>query len=237
MYLVFLLTLRQLAGSPRLLIMTALAAMPVMIAWVMVSQSHGPSVYDFETTVLNAMLAGAITPLVVLAIAGSAFGNEIEDRTIANLVLSPIPRWQIVVPKLLATIAIAAPFMVVSALVTSYVAFLGDTQAVVAVTLAVLLCVVLYSSVFVWLGLRTPQAIGIGLLYVVLWEGFLTTYVSGIKMLSIRHYAISFMHGLDSRRFALVNDMSLTTVSIVSVLVFAGFLLLTVRQLRRMDIP
>jgi ABC-2 type transport system permease protein len=236
MYLVFLLTLRQLAGFRRLAIMTILAAMPVMIAWIMVSQTHGPTVTEFETTVLN-MLAGAITPLVVLAIAASAFGNEIEDRTIANLVLAPIPRWRIVVPKLLATMALAAPFIVLSALVTSYVAFLGEGRAVLAVTSAVLVGVALYSSVFVWLGLRTPQAIGIGLLYVVLWEGFLTTYVAGIRVLSIRHYAISFMHGLDARRFAQDNSMSMTSASVVAVAVFTAFLLLSVRQLRRMDIP
>ena len=59
---------------------------------------------------LLGMLAGAITPLAVLAIAGAAFANEVEDRTLANLTLSPIPRWQIVVPKLLAAITIAAPF-------------------------------------------------------------------------------------------------------------------------------
>ena len=237
MYLVFLLTLRQLAGWRRLLIMTALAAMPVAIAWLMVSSKRAPSITEFETAIINAMLAGAIAPLVVLAIAGSAFGNEIEDRTIANLVLTPIPRWRIVLPKLLATVAIAAPFMVVSALVTSYTAFLGDSRAMMAVTIALLVGVALYASVFVWLGLRSPQAIGIGLLYIVLWEGFLSEYVTGIRVLSIRHYAISFMHGLDPRRFATESNMSMTAVSAVAALVFAGFLWLTIRQLRRMDIP
>jgi hypothetical protein len=41
----------------------------------------------------------------------AAFGNELEDRTLANLTLSPIPRWKIVVPKLLGVITIAAPFI------------------------------------------------------------------------------------------------------------------------------
>src|SRR5690349_8187361 len=103
MYLVYLLTLRQLAGWRRLLIMTALACAPIAVIWLTLHSTQAPSVTDFETAILNAMLAGAITPLVVLAIAASAFGNEVEDRTIANLVLTPIPRWRIVLPKLLAT--------------------------------------------------------------------------------------------------------------------------------------
>ena len=68
-------------------------------------------VRQFETAILSAMLAGSIAPLVVLAIAAAAFANEVEDRTLANLTLTPIPRWRIVVPKLLAAITIAGPFI------------------------------------------------------------------------------------------------------------------------------
>ena len=67
----------------------------------MLRSNNAPSCREFETAILSAMLAGSIAPLVVLAIAAAAFGNEIEDRTLANLTLSPIPRWQIAVPKLL----------------------------------------------------------------------------------------------------------------------------------------
>ena len=72
---VYRLTLRQLSGKWRLLIMTVLAGMPVVIATVMVISPHAPSVREFETAVLSAMLAGSIAPLVVLAIAAAAFGN------------------------------------------------------------------------------------------------------------------------------------------------------------------
>src|SRR6185503_12506347 len=162
---VYRLTLRQLSGRGRLAIMTVLAAMPVIIAVLMLRSSHAPSVTEFETGILSAMLAGSIGPLVVLAIAGAAFGNEVEDRTLANLTLAPIPRWQIALPKLLATITIAAPFIAVSAFFTSYVAFVGDVRATIAVTVSAIVGVVLYASAFVWLGLVSTQAIGVGLLY------------------------------------------------------------------------
>lgn len=84
----------------------------------------------------------------------------------------------------------AGPFITVSAAVTAYVAFLGDTTAIIAITVSALVAVALYASAFTWLGLVTTQAIGFGLLYIVLWEGL-----------------------------------------------FSGFLFLTVRRLRRMDVP
>src|SRR5262245_10949289 len=150
---VYLLTLRQLTSKWRLAIMTLLAMLPVSLALVMVADRAAPSVREFETAVLGAMLAGSIAPLVVLAIAAPAFANELEDRTLANLTLAPLPRWQIVVPKLLAVLTMSAPFVVVSALVTSWVAYLGDVHAVVAVTAGAAAGVVLYASAFVLLGL------------------------------------------------------------------------------------
>ena len=234
---VYFLTLRQLSGRWRLLIMTVLAAMPVVIAVLMLRSSSAPSVSEFETAILSAMLAGSIAPLVVLAIGAAAFGNEIEDRTLANLTLSPIPRWQIAVPKLLATITIAAPFIALSAFITSHVAFLGDATATIAITVSALVGVALYASAFVWLGLVSTQAIGLGLLYIVLWEGFFSGFVSGVRLLSIRHFAIAVMHGLDERRFAQGDHLSLTTAAIVASVIFGGFLLLSVRKLRRMDVP
>jgi ABC-2 type transport system permease protein len=234
---IYRLTLRQLSGRWRLSIMTVLAALPVLISLLMVSSKDAPSVEEFETAVLSAMLAGSIVPLIVLAIAAAAFSNELEDRTLANLSLAPIPRWQIVVPKLLASITIAGPFIAVSALLTGYTAFLGDMKAAIAVTVSALAGVALYSSAFVWLGLVSTQAIGIGLLYIVLWEGFFSGFISGVRLLSIRHYATGLMHGLDERRFVDGDHLSLTVSIVMSLLVFGGFLYFSIRRLRRMDVP
>lgn len=234
---IYLLSLRQMAGRWRLLIMTVLAAMPVISAVLTLRDNDAPSVRDFESIVFSGMLAGSIGPLVVLAIAAAAFANEVEDRTIANLTLAPIPRWQIVLPKLLAGITIAGPFIAVSAALTAHIAFLGDARATMAVTVAALAGVALYSSVFVWLGLVTTQAIGVGLFYIVLWEGLFSGYVAGVRLLSIRHYTIGLMHGLDARRFAEGTHLSLGALIVTAIVVFGGFFLLSVRRLRRMDIP
>ena len=234
---VYRLTLRQLSGRWRLTLMTVLAALPVVIVLLMLRSDDAPSVGEFETAILGAMLAGSIAPLVVLAIAAAAFGNEVEDRTLANLTLAPIARWRIALPKLLATITVAGPFIAASALATAHVAFLGDLRATVAVTVAALVGVALYAAAFVWLGLVSTQAIGLGLLYIVLWEGFFSGFVSGVRLLSIRHLAIALMHGLDPRRFAGAQHVGFGVAVAASLLVFGIFAWLTVRRLRRMDVP
>jgi len=234
---VYLLTLRQLSGRWRLAIMAVLAAMPVSIAVLSLRDKSAGSVTDFENAILGAMLAGSIAPLVVLAIAAAAFGNEVEDRTLANLTISPVPRWRIALPKLLATITLAGPFIALSALLTAHVGFIADWTATIAVTVSVVVGVAMYASMFVWLGLVSTQAIGVGLLYIVLWEGFFSGFVAGVRMLSIRYYAIALMHAMDPRRFATTDHLSAMTAIIMATLVIGGFLLLSVRRLRTMDIP
>ena len=84
-------------------------------------------------------------------------------------------------------------------------------------------------------GLVTTQAIGIGLLlYIVLWEGFFTGFVSGARVLSIRAYCHCAVCTEDERRFASSSHMSLVLAIAVSVVVFGGFLFRTIRRLRRM---
>ena len=234
---IYRLTLRQLTGRWRLIIMSVLAVLPVLITLLVVGSKEAPSVKEFEVMILSTMLSGSIGPLIVLAIAGAAFANELEDKTLANLTLAPLPRWQIVLPKLLATITIAAPFIFVSALLTSYAGFLGDVRSVIAVTVSAVVGVALYSSAFLWLGLVTSQAIGVGLLYIVLWEGFFSGFIAGVRLLSIRHYAVGLMQGLDSRRFADVDYPGLAVMIVLCSLVLAGFFFLSLRKLKRMDIP
>ena len=234
---VYRLTLRQLSGRWRLLITIVLASLPVVMGLIATVVDDPPTNQEFEDIVLNGMLAGSILPLVVLAIASAAFANEIEDRTLANLTLSPIPRWQIVVPKLLGAMTVSMPFIVVSAFITSQLFYEGDTTAVIAVTVGAFVGVALYSSVFIWAGLMTTRAIGFGLLYVFLWEGIFSSFVGGVRFLSVRHYSLALMHGLDDRRFAESDNLSFGVAIGASVAVFAIFFLLSVRRLRRMDVP
>lgn len=234
---VYRLTLRQVSSRGRLLLMTVLALLPVLLTLLMLRDDDGGSIIEFEQAIIGAMLCGSIAPLVVLAIAAPAFANELEDRTLANLTLAPLARWQIALPKLLATITLAAPFIGLSALATSWLAYLGDPRSMLAVTGAALAGVALYASAFVWLGLVSTQAIGLGLLYIVLWEGFFAGFVAGVRLFSIRYHAIALMHGLDARLFDFDDHLGTIAVATIAVLLFGGFLWLAVRRLRRMDVP
>ncbi len=232
----FALSLHQLAGRWRLLVIVVLSILPVILSLTRPDDAPPSEMDDF---LLNGMLAAAILPIITLAVATAAFGNEVEDRTLSYLVLNPIARWRIVLPKLLAAISVSAPLLLVSGIVSTLLAFEGDAAAAAAVGLALLVGVALYASVFVWAGLLSSRALAFGLVYVFLWEGLFSTFVDGVRYLSIREYTIGLMKGIDPDRFSGAGQSTIEFPAAIggAVIVFAVFFLLSVRRLRTMDVP
>jgi hypothetical protein len=77
------------------------------------------------------------------------------------------------------------------------------------------------------------------LVYVFLWEGVLSTFLGGVRYLSVRGYTLSIVHGIDGDVF---RSLGPRVIEFPAALVGAGavtvlFVWLTVRRLRRMDIP
>lgn len=230
----YMISIRQLTGRTRLLITLIFAGLPILMA----ALSDG-SPGDLDDTLLNAFYASLVIPLIALATATASFGNEVEDRTLSNLVLTPVPRWQIVLPKLLASISINGTLIITSVIISVTIAYDGDANVLAAVIIGSLLAIIAYSTVFMWLGLMTSRGLLIGLLYVFLWEFLFTGFIPGIRFLSIRAYMLGVIRGVDDNRF--VDDasqiISLPVSLIVLLALIVIFTVLAVRRLRTMDVP
>ena len=239
MGLIFMLTLRQLSGKWRILIIVLLAGLPLLGASLAVLLGEGPTEAEFDEEMFGGLLTFAILPIVVLAVATASLGNEVEDKTLAFLVLNPLPRWKIILAKYLASITIVGPVLVISGFATTYVALEGDLQAAIAVSVALLAGVMAYSSVFMWAGLMTSRGLAFSLLYVFVWEGLFSGFVSGIKNLSIREYTVGIAPLIDDGRFAATDQDTVGAMVAIGgvAIVLVAFLLLSVRRLQRMDVP
>ena len=240
---VFRLTLRQLASRRRLAIVVLLAAIPVGLTVLLnaLLADEEDFTEQFVDNLVNGMLLGIILPIIVMTLATSAFGNELEDRTLNMLVLKPVSRLAIVVPKLVGSIVIAAPVLVASTAAVVLIA-LGDggMRAVGAASAALFVGVVTYAAIFTWAGLITKNALAFALVYVFLWEALLTGFLPGLRYVSIRLYTVGVMHRLDETTFEALGGVDALTL--IEALAGAGivtavFFLLTVRRLRRMDVP
>jgi ABC-2 type transport system permease protein len=241
---IYLLSVRQLAGKWRLLILLTLCGLPFLVAVAAGSASDAPVPSHVDDVLMNGLLASAILPIVALAVATAAFGDELSDKTLANLTLTPLAHWRIALPKLLATITVGAPALVAGAFGSVFLAFRliplqGAGRAATAAAVAMAAGLVVYSAVFLWAGLVTSHPLAFGLVYVFVWEGLFGTFVNGIKYLSIRQYTLGILKAVDGTRFAGPDQHVLGSAAALvgAAVVTAVFAALVVRRLRRMDIP
>ena len=193
---IFALSLRQLAGKWRLSLVLLLTSLPaIMTVVIRLVGAEFPEA--FPEVMLDGLFVSAIVPVVIMTLATSAFGNEVEDRTLSYLALKPLPRSHIVLPKMMASVAVVGPPLIASGLVVVVVALEGRLGMGLAVGAGLAAAAVAYSAIFTWAGLVTSHALGFALVYVFLWEGVIARFATGVSYLSVRSYALAIMHGVD----------------------------------------
>ena len=238
---VFSQSLRQLTGRWRLLLIFLLAALPVGLAIIVSVTVSDDATFeeDFIDILLDGMLVAGILPIVTMALSTAAFGNELEDRTLSYLMLNPISRWRIAMPKLLASIAISGPLLIASGVTAVLLGFDGDLRAALAVGVAIFAGVVAYAAIFTWFGLITSRALAFALIYVLLWEGVISSFIQGVDYLSVRGYTLAIMYGINETGFESLGSRVIELPAGIAgaALVTVVFLFLLVRRLRRMDVP
>ena len=235
-------SLRQLLGRGRVAIIVLLAAVPVALVAVIRAFNvdlGADDLNELAVGIVGVLMVTAVLPIVTMTLATASFGNEVEDRTLAYLALNPVSRWSIVLSKMLAPVAIAGPVLAVSGMLVAGVWLEGDVRTVAAGGVGILAGVAAYSAIFTWLGLTVGHPLGFALVYVFIWEGLLSTLLSGTRYLSVRAYTMTLMEGIDTSRLKMFEDQAIDMqVSIGGIIVVTAlFFWLTVRQLRSMDIP
>lgn len=238
---VYRLSIRQLTGPLRLGLILLLSALPAGLAALVVltTGDEGLERDDFVNVVLNGLLVAGVLPLATMTLGTAAFGNELEDGTLANLSLMPLPRWQIALAKLLAALTICGPVIIAGGVATYLIGFGLEIRAVLSLAVALLLGTAAYSAIFAWTGLVTGRALAVSLLYVIIWEGVIGSLIRGVGYLSVRGYTLSILHGLDSAAFEPLGGqvISFPTALAGALLVTVAFYGLALLRLTRMDIP
>ena len=99
-------TLRQLLGRRRTLLLVLLAALPVLLA-VAFRLADQTDVERFTRRIFDTISMTILLPLVAILFGSGAFGSEIDDGTIVYLLAKPVPRWILVAAKALSAMAVA----------------------------------------------------------------------------------------------------------------------------------
>lgn len=185
-------TVRGLAGRRRSLGVLVLAAAPVAVAAIL---AFGGALGDPDTlarSVFATITLGLVIPLAALVLGTAAIGTEIDDGTVVYLLVKPVPRRTVVAAKMCVAVVATAAVALAAAIVSSALLLGGSAPVHLAgIAAATLLAAVLYGAVFVALSIFTGRALLIGLGYVIIWEGLVTSILAGTRILSIREYALA----------------------------------------------
>ncbi len=208
--------------------MSGLALLPLLFGAIYLIQPDWarPDLFLGKAVFIELMIP-TLLPLIVLVLATSAFGNEVEDRTLPFLTLKPVSRSRIVIEKLAGSVMVSGPIVVLGLTMAYLLVMQGDSgehlRLLFAMIVAALVATITYSSIFMLVSLLISRALVAALIYLFVWESILGRFVPGLRYVSIRHFVGSIFAALtDDPDFALENAIglsgSLATLAIASVI-------------------
>ena len=223
-----------IATRGRVLSMLIFGFVPVVLGILINRASANGQVDDVvPAELIDAFTLTIYVPLVVLIFASATLGTLREERTLVYFWLRPIGRWQIAVAALLSSWLVLIPLVAVPT--TAFAWVIGDSTDIAGALLSALAGIIAYGAVFTALGLVTKRALVWGLLYILIWEGFIGGLSQTAGRLSIRNYTRSLLG--DITNFQLLSDPESTvTVLIVVVAVAVLSTGLATMILNRMDV-
>jgi ABC-2 type transport system permease protein len=221
------LTARGLFGRRRFLMLLPLPVLLVVLA--VIARSAGVAPANWGPPVLVGLGLAVVLPVIALIVGTGVLGSEIDDGTIVHILTKPLPRWQIVLPKLAVAVGVTAVTVAIPLYVAGVLAH--SVRLGLALAAASAVGAVAYSAFFLALSLVTRRPVLLGLVYVLIWEGLLGNYVSGTKVLSIQQYVVTLADRIAPT--SLLNGSVSVPVSIVMTMIIAvGFTVLAIDRLR-----
>jgi len=235
------LTLRQFIGGRAIRIVFLFSLVPALFALIYLLEPGGTTAREFFAGIFQEFIAPTLLPIATLILATSALGNEVEDRTMAYLVLKPISRARIVLEKFAAVAAAVTLLLWEGTLLAYLIAMRGDAgdniDQLLAIFVAELVGVVGYGALFMAISLIVPRALLAGLIYSLIWESLFGRFIPGIRLISVRHYVQSiYVRLIDNPAIELDEAMRLVPALIVITLLAAATLAIATWRLRTMNL-
>ena len=229
----YVLLVRSIATRGRLVAIGSLAIVSVLLA-VVVRSSTPDDLLVAAVGYANANI-GTLIPIAALVFGAAALGDLIDDGSIVYLWLRPLPTWVHVVAAWAATVSVALP-VVALPVVAATPLIDPSAEAVGSAALAAVVGVVAYSALFVLAGVRFRRALPWGIVYILIWEGFVAHAGETATKLAVRSYLRSILSSITDVEIDL-GIFGLAVGIVVPLLVSVAALAYGSRRLANTDIP
>ncbi|MDQ1618450.1 MAG: type transport system permease protein [Actinomycetota bacterium] len=230
------LTARSLLGRRRALLLLALPA--VLLVLAVASRVLGGQDDGLTVGLLGGFAVATLVPLLGLIAGTGAIGPEIDDGSIVYLLAKPLSRFSIATTKVAVAVAVVMAFAAVPTLLAGFILSGTSDRLAVAYGVGALIAGTGYAALFLLLAVLTRHAVVVGLLYALIWESLVGSFVPGAQALSVQQWALAITKSLLGDRAAPLNVTSavglgaaipLLLVLVVGSTWYAGWRLRTLR--------
>jgi ABC-2 type transport system permease protein len=224
-------TLRAMLNRRRTVLLALLGVLLVGLAGIYaLSNPPTEQAVDGTRSLLSDFAIGVLLPVVAVIVGTSAIGSELDDGTIVYLLARPVPRWRIVLVKLLVAWVVVTVLVTPATLVAGLIPH-DDAQLAIGFAAATVIGALEYTAAFVALSLVTSRALIIGLAYVVVWEGVVAGLFGGTRPISVRQHVLAVAEALGGADAAGIAELALEVAIGAIVVVTVTAALVAVRRL------
>jgi ABC-2 type transport system permease protein len=185
------LTLRMLLGRRRAWLLLAMPVVLLGLSLIVRLTVGADSREDVTVGLLGAFALATLVPLLGVIAGTGAIGPEIDDGSIVYLLAKPLNRHSIVVSKLLVAIGVVSVFGGVPVFAAGLVLTGSADRLWLGYGLGALVAGVAYCALFLLLAVVTRNAVVVGLIYALVWETVVGSFVPGAQALSIQQWSLA----------------------------------------------
>jgi len=139
-----------------------------------------------------------ILALTALLIGGSVLGAEIDDGSIVHLLATPVSRRSVIFSKYLVAVVLTIVFAAIPEYLAGAIATGASSKLAIGLFVGAIVGAFIYNALFVMAtSIFSPgRALAFGLLYILAWEGLLSSLVPGVALLSAEHYSLAVANSI-----------------------------------------
>lgn len=215
------LAFQSLFGQKRWWVLIALPVLLIGLSVLVQMLSRGSSASTFEPVAVVFGL-GLVLPLVSLLVTTGVLGPEIDDGSIVYLLSKPISRFSVALSKLLVAAAVTLVLGAGSLLISGLILEPSEPGQALAVGVGAAVAGTAYCAAFVMLSAIGRHGMVTGLIYVLVFEGLLASWLSGLRYVSISAFGRRIAEGLDDSLNLVAGNLPLAYVWIASAVVIVA---------------
>jgi ABC-2 type transport system permease protein len=183
------LTARSLLGRRRAMLLAILPA--VLIGLALLVRALAAQDDGVTADLLGAFALATMLPMLGVIAGTGAIGPEIDDGSIVYLLSKPLSRLSIAFTKAVVAVGVILLFGALPIAVAGYILSGASANLALAFGVGAAVAGIGYGTLFLFLAVFTRNAVVAGLLYALIWETLVGTFVPGAQTLSVQQWALA----------------------------------------------